>query len=363
MTHTQSFRRLQIAAAGLALGSFTLAGCSSDSSSGDDAAAAGGCNGEEVSVGMTSSASDAPFYIADEKGYFQDNGLTVEFVPFDSAAKMIAPLGGGQLDVGAGAPSAGFYNAVARDVNLRVVADKGSMPEHYGYMPLLVRKDLVDTGKVQDIGDLAGLKIAEPAEATATSSTLATMLDSAGLGYDDVNHEFIGFGEHSAAFSNEAIDAALTTEPSATVAVEQGVAVRLATPPDFYENQQLAVVLYSETFAQDRPEVAQCFMSAYLQGARDYDKAFVEGELTGKAGDEVASIVSAATGLEEDLYRKIVPNFVDPNGAVNLDSMKKDYAFFEEQGFLESSVEIEDIVDPSFAEAAVEELGAFEGNG
>jgi NitT/TauT family transport system substrate-binding protein len=312
---------------------------------------------------MTSSASDAPFYIADEKGYFEEEGLTVEFVPFDSAAKMIAPLGGGQLDVGAGAPSAGFYNAVARDVNLRIVADKGSMPENYGYMPLLVRKELVDSGKVKDIGDLKGLKIAEPAEATATSSTLATILDSAGMSYDDVSHEFIGFGEHPAAFANGAIDAALTTEPSATVAEEQGAAVRLASPPEFYDNQQLAVVLYSDVFAKESPAVAQCFMNAYLQGARDYATAFVDGELQGDNADEVVSIVTEATGLDEALYRKIVPNFVNPNGEVNVESLQKDYDFFEAQGFLEDSVDIDEIVDPSFAEAAVEELGEFEGNG
>ena len=361
MTRSTPFFRAQAGVAALVVGAFTLTACGGT----QDAAADGGsgCNGQEVSVGITNSASDAPFYVADQKGYFEDAGLKVEFLPFDSAAKMIAPLGAGQLDVGAGAPSAGFYNAVSRDVNLRIVADKGSMPENYGYMPLLVRKELVDSGKVQDIGDLKGLKVAEPAQATATSSTLSTMLGSAGLGYDDVQHEYIGVGEHPAAFANGAIDAALTTEPSATVAEQQGDVVRLATPPDFYDNQQLAVVLYSDAFAKDDAEAAQCFMDAYLKGARDYDEAFVEGELTGEAGDEVAGIVAEATGLDEELYRQIVPNYVDPDGTVNMDSLKQDYAFFDKQGYLEGSVQVDDIVDDSFAQAAVDKLGEFEGNG
>ncbi len=58
-----------------------------------------------------------------------------------------------------------------------------------------------------------------------------------------------------------------------------------------------------------------------------------------------------------------MPNFVDPNGEVNEESLQKDYDFFEAQGFLEDFVDIDEIVDPSFAEAAVEELGEFEGNG
>lgn len=329
---------------------------------GDDSSAAGtSCEGSEVTVGITNSSSDAPLYIADKKGYFNDQGLSVKLQPFDSAAKMIAPLGSGQLDVGAGAPSAGFYNAVGRDLPIHIVADKGSMPENYGYMPLLVRKDLVDSGKVDDIADLKGRKIAEPAQATATSSTLSTMLGSAGLTYNDVKHEYIGFSEHVTAFQNGAIDAALTTEPSATVAEERGLVTRLATPPDFYDQQQLAVLLYSGTFAEEEKAVGTCFMTAYLRGARDYVSAFENGKLVqGKRGDEVVDIVTEAVGLKPDLYRKIVPNYVDPDGKVNVESLKKDYAFFKEQGLLQSDVDVSGIVDPSFAKAAVGKLGEYQ---
>jgi NitT/TauT family transport system substrate-binding protein len=346
-----------LAASGLLL---TACGGSSGQTASGTAA---GCDGTKVSVGITKSASDAPFYVANQKGYFKEEGLTVDFVPFDSAAKMIPPLGGGQLDVGAGAPSAGFYNAVARDVNLRIVADKGSMPEHYGYMPLMVRKELFDSGKVTKIADLQGLKVAEPAQATATSSTLSTMLASANLKYDDVKHEYIGFPEHAAALGNGAIDASLTTEPSATAAEQQGAAVRLATPPDFYDNQQLAVVLYSDTFAKDKAKAAQCFMNAYLKGARDYISAFDNGKLRAGAGDAIAKIVADASGLDAALYAKTTPNYVDPDGKVNVKSLQKDYDFFDKQGYLEGSVKIDDIVDTSFAKAAVAKLGPFKSSG
>jgi NitT/TauT family transport system substrate-binding protein len=339
-----------------------LAACGGDSEDGGaqtEAAAGEACTGEEVAVGTTNSASDAPLYIAQEKGYFEDAGISVTLQPFNSAAQMIAPLGAGDLQVGAGAPSAGFYNAVASAVELRIVADKGSMPENYGYMPLMVRKDLVDSGEVTEIADLAGRKVAEPAQGTATSSTLGTMLDSAGLAYDDVQHEYIGFSEHATAFDNGAIDASLTTEPNATVAEQQGVAVRLAAPPEFYDNQQLAVLLYSGEFAEESAGAGHCFMRAYLQAARDYVNAFEDGQLTGESAEEIAGIVTEATGLDPELYRQIVPNYVDPNGEVNMDSLQKDYEFLSEQGLIDGEVVVEDIVDLSFSEAAVEALGEY----
>src|SRR5829696_5607579 len=67
-----------------------------------------------LQVGVTRTLSEAGQWIALERGYFQEQGIAVEFTQFDSAARMIAPLGSGQLAVGSGAISAGLFNAIAR---------------------------------------------------------------------------------------------------------------------------------------------------------------------------------------------------------------------------------------------------------
>ncbi|HEY4318229.1 MAG TPA: ABC transporter substrate-binding protein, partial [Herbaspirillum sp.] len=76
-----------------------------------------------VRVGLANASSDVGFFIADKKGYFKQEGLSVSFTPFDSAAKMVAPLGAGQIEVGAGSPSVGLYNAIARGIEIKIVAD------------------------------------------------------------------------------------------------------------------------------------------------------------------------------------------------------------------------------------------------
>ena len=314
-----------------------------------------------VSMGLTNSVSDAPFIIADAKGYFEEAGIDAELTTFDSGARMIAPLGSGQLDVGAGAPSAGFYNALTRDLNFRIVADKGSMPQGYGYFPLLVRADLYESGEVTEPADLAGLTVAEAAQGIAGSSTLNTILETGGLTYDDVEHEFIGFGEHLTAYANGAIDASLTTEPSATLIEDQGLAVRLGDVSEYYPNQQLAVILYGGQFINRDDDAGVCTMIAYLKGARDYVNALENGALTGEGAEEIVEIVSSATGVDPELYRRITPNWVDPDGRVNMESIEKDYQFLKDQGVLEGDVDLSQVVDPSFAEAAVEELGEWEG--
>ena len=114
---------------------------------------------ETVRVGIVGASSDAPFFIADAKGYFSAEGLALELTSFDSGAKMVAPLGTGDLDAGGGAVSVGLYNAVKRGVGLKIVADKVHYGPGYGFASLLVRKSLVDTGKFKHYGDLKGLRL------------------------------------------------------------------------------------------------------------------------------------------------------------------------------------------------------------
>ncbi|MFG1418946.1 ABC transporter substrate-binding protein [Xanthobacter sp. V0B-10] len=311
---------------------------------------------DKVRVGINNVISDVVFHLAQERGFFKEQGLEVELVTFDSGPKMIAPLGAGQIDVGAGASSAGLYNAAARGIDIKVVADKGSTPKGYDYMPLMVRKDLVDRGKVKTVADLKGLKVGAVGPGAATNAKLAHILGTAGLTYKDVNNNYIGYPQQIAAFTTGAIDAAITTEPSATQAVDNNVAVRFVV--DGYPNQQVAVLLYGGDFIAKRRDVAQRFMNAYVKSARVFNDATAGGRFDGKGADEVVKTIMRTTGLKDaDLFKKMIPNGIDPDGKVDTASMAADLKFFSENGYLEKPAKVEDVVDPSFAIAAVKVLG------
>lgn len=125
---------------------------------------------EKVKIGITNAATDAGFFIADKKGYFRAEGIEVTMTPFASAAGMVAPLGRGQLDVGAGTVAAGLYNAVEQGIHLRIVADKGSVTDKLEYSTLLVRKDLVDSGRYKSLADLKGMTIATASPGSGSES-------------------------------------------------------------------------------------------------------------------------------------------------------------------------------------------------
>jgi NitT/TauT family transport system substrate-binding protein len=228
---------------------------------------------ETVTVGAVNSVADTPFLIADRKGFFHDVGIDVKFQTFDSGASMIAPIGTGQIDVAGGAPAAGLYNAIARGINMKIVADRASDPPGYGFNVLLVRKDLVTSGRYKTLADLKGMKFAEPGKGSTSLATTERLLQKAGLKYDDVEHVFLAFPEQVVALQNGSIDATCVLEPWATQAVKLGIATRIGGDDTWYPNQQLAVVLYSVDFATKRLDAANRFMVAYVRALRYYNDA------------------------------------------------------------------------------------------
>jgi NitT/TauT family transport system substrate-binding protein len=313
----------------------------------------------EVKIGTNNVVSDGLFYIAQEKGYFKEQGIVPKYIVFDGGPKMIAPLGAGQLDVGAAASSAGLFNAVGRGINIKVVADKGSTPPGMDYIPILVRKALVDSGKVKSYKDFKGLKVAESSKGGSPGSKLNEAMKKGGLAYKDAEHVYMGYPQHVLALANGSVDASVTTEPSATQAIESGAAVKFSDD-SLYPNQQVAVVVYSADFIKNKPVLAKKFMIAYLKAVRFYNDAMKGGKLSGPTADEVVSILIKSSNVKDPaVYRNTTPNGVNPNGKVNSEAFMKDFDFFVEQGFIEGKFSVDQMVDNSYVENAVKVLGPY----
>src|SRR5689334_18659512 len=140
-----------------------------------------------VKAGTLATVGDAGWWIAIDQGYFRGQGIELDYETFDSAAAMVAPLANGQIDVGGGAISAGLFNAIARGVEIKAVADKSSSPPGHGTIGLVVRRDLWDGGRVQSPSDLRGMKLGLAGSGVAPETELAAFLEPAGLTLTDLD--------------------------------------------------------------------------------------------------------------------------------------------------------------------------------
>jgi NitT/TauT family transport system substrate-binding protein len=310
-----------------------------------------------VKVGTTNLSSDIGLFLANKRGYFQDEGLKVELIPFDSGAKMIAPLGSGDLDVGAGATSAGLFNAVNRGLKIKVVADKGTNTAEYSYKALMVRTDLIQSGKFKSLADLKGKKVAIIAKGAADESVINQALLKAGLADTDVERIFLPFSQHLNAFLNKAIDAAISSEPGVSVMTRENAAVRFSGLDAFYPVQQTALLLMNGRFFADK-ETAVKFLKAYLRGVRDYSATLAGGKISGPNAEQMIASLSEMTGIHDlSLLRNSVPAYIDPNGKLALDSIRTDLDYFRSRDLVAKDVDLKEVVDTSLVKQAVEALG------
>lgn len=320
-----------------------------------------GAAAQKVKVGMTNVATDIGLFVAQKRGYFQQEGLDVEFITFDSAARMMAPFASGELDVSAGAPSAGFFNAVGRGIDMRIVADKVSTPPGRPSQTLIVRKDLVESGRFKTLADLKGLKLANSAPGTAAWGTIHRIIQKAGLKDADVELVALGFPQQVIALANGAIDAAFPAEPMTTEAVNKGYGVKIVTDAEIYPYHQIATIFYSGKFAKERPAAGRRFMKAFLRGVRDHNDALDDkGFFTGEKGEAIIAILNEYTSVKSpDFYRSFPLAFCNPDGTLNVESIKADYEAFQGAGMIQQPVDPLKAVDLSFLEAALKELGPY----
>ena len=312
-------------------------------------------------VATANAATDVPFWIAHKNGSYKDAGLDVEFTIFPSAARMIAAFASGELDVGGGAPSAALYNAVGRGVGIKMVADKSKTLPGRGTQKLIVRRDLIDSGRYKTLADLKGMKVGNAARGAAASTVIYKFLAKGGLKPADIEEVFLGFPDMVPALANKVIDAALPAEPSASQAVRTANCAIVGNDFDVWPGHQIAVVLYPAGFIRNKPEAAKRFLTAYLRGVRFFNDAAPDGVFTGAKGDQTVAILAEYGPFKDPaVYRSFTIGFCDPSGAMDVPSLEGDLDIFRSQGLIETPVTVAQAMDTSYLEAALKELGPYQ---
>jgi NitT/TauT family transport system substrate-binding protein len=315
-------------------------------------AAIGSANAQEkISLGLVGGGGNAGFFIAASEGYFKAEGLDVTLVPFDAGAKMIPLLGSGQLDVAAGSASASLYNAAARQVPLKIVAGFAQTATNNPYYSMVVKSDLIDSGKFKTYADLKNFKIALNAPGVSATSVLNEAAKLGGLSYDSLNIVYLGFPQQIAAMQNGAIDVTVTIEPFLTSIVSSGVGKIYKSVDEFYPKYQIGLVFFGEAFMKRRA-VAVKFLRAYARGTQMYQKVVHDGRfVAGPDGDKVVSILSTHMNMTEANIRRIYA----PSNTLelNLESLRKDIEFMKARGDVtDKTVAIESLVDLSMLQEA-----------
>lgn len=307
-----------------------------------------------LKFGSSPSASDVGVFIAAEKGYFKEQGITMEMVDFRSVAEMIAPLGTGQLDVIGMPLSSAMLAAADRGVDLKLVADKGQSLPKWEYNWIVLRKDLADSGRVKTPADLKGMKVAVPSPGSQGELAVQVMAERAGLKPGDVEVVVLPFVEQATALGNKAIAASHSIEPYIARGVQEGYSIKWIPNSQLYGGRvQIGNIVFGSLLLKDQ-DLGRRWMVAYLKGVRDYLKAFT----TREGREEVVNILVKYTPIKDPkLYDLMEMPYLDPNGLTDKPSSDVQYKWYVDKGLYTGKKTFDDILDRSFAEYATQKLG------
>lgn len=199
-----------------------------------------------VRVGYIPGAHDvAQLFVADEKGYFSEQGLTIEATPFQTGISLSQALTGGSLDVGVmGAVVANFP---AKGQGVVFVLNNQQVDIHQIWVA-------PDSG-IETIEDLRGATIATTTGA-AGDVILQAALDKAGLTRADLEVVNLDMPAAVNAFITDAVDAVSTWSPF-DQQIEENLpgAKRLATAAELDTPISGGWVANNEFFAEHRDVV------------------------------------------------------------------------------------------------------------
>lgn len=308
---------------------------------------------QPLRIAEDGSPSGAAFYIATERGYFQEMGLEPEFVTFESSAYMLPAVASGDVDVAGGIMTASFLNAVDRGLPIRIIADKGRNIAGASYFDLVRSTRVIN--EVQTLEDMRGRRVAITSEGSVDHIFAELALRAAGLTEEEVEWVIIrDFGQITPALANGSVDVAMHIEPLITAGEAEGIVDRWIDATEFAPDFQVAVALASPVFITDRQDAAQRFMVAYLKGLRDYHAAFAHGVDT----EEIIEIMTIHTPMKDpELWRRVNVVGLNPDGYVIPESVQFQIDWFKEKGLYDGDLTAEDLIDHSLVDFAIEQLG------
>jgi NitT/TauT family transport system substrate-binding protein len=291
-----------------------------------------------------------PLTIAEQRGYFSDEGLRVEISDFQGGAKALEALVGGSADVVCGAYEHTLYMA-AKGISLKAIALQANS---FG---LVVGIEKTRAAAYHGLPDLKGMKIGVTGPGSASDVGLRMLLSKVALTVNDVAIIGVGGGAAAvAAVKAGRLDAIANFDPAISLLQRDGAIktildTRKQNDLDYlYGGPFAASAFYVDArFAERYPKTTQAFANAVVK-ALDWLRA--------ASTEEIAAAVPAEYyGGDRALYRAMIESNrerVSPDGHISNEAAQRTYrnlAMFDDT-LRNARIDIAKTFDNSFVERA-----------
>ncbi|MCX6072323.1 MAG: ABC transporter substrate-binding protein [Chloroflexi bacterium] len=240
-------------------------------------------------MGYIPNVQYAPFYMAVERGYFRDEGLTIDF-DYSYETDGMQLVGAGELQF---TLASGEQVLLARAQGLPVVY----VMNWWNDFPVAVVAP-ASSGIIEP-ADLAGKRVGIPMLSGASYIGYRALLDAAGLAPDIARLDVIGFTQVEAMLAGT-VDAAVVYANNEPFQIEaQGMPVTVILVSDYVPLASNGLVTNEATLQSD-PELVRAVLRAVMHGLQDVladpDTAF----------EVCTKYVEGLAEADQDVQRKVL---------------------------------------------------------
>ena len=290
-----------------------------------------------VGLGYIPSVQFAPFYYAQQQGYYADVGLDVTFQNRIDP-DLITLVGQGTIDVGIG-DGTSIIPAVSQGIPVRYLATI------YGKFPSIVFAK--STSGIRTAADLEGKRLGTPGRYGSGWVMVEALLDSAGLTTEDLEIvEYPDFGQ-GAAVAADAVDAATGFVNNEPVQLELGGSEASVLRVDDIVPLPGPGLIAGVGTLEEREDAIAAFVIASLQ-------AMEEIAADPALGLEAAIAEVPELGTDRATQLAILEATIDTwrgpfqaergLGAVDRDGWQASIEFLEDLGYVPNPITIEDVL-------------------
>jgi NitT/TauT family transport system substrate-binding protein len=315
-----------------------LAGCYPDSQAPASSKASGEPAKVTLAMGYIPSVQFAPFYVAQEKGYFKDAGLDVSF-RYGFESDLLKLVGTNELPFMIGS---GEEVILGRSQGLPV----RYVMRWYRKFPVVLFAKAAKG--IKSPADLVGKKVGLPGLFGASYVGWQALVSASGLDPAKVNLQSIGFTQ-GAAISQDQVDAALDYVVNGPVQLRLAGEDVTVLPVSDYIDLPSNGIITNEKIIKEQPQLVRALVSAALRGLddtlKDPDEAFaISLRAVPEAGGANAKVSRAI--FDESL--KLWQTDADAVGRSDPEAWAKAAAFMKKSGLIQTDVAAADLFTNEF---------------
>ncbi len=295
----------------------------------------------DVIVGTSYFSSYFPIHLAEYEGFYEEQGLNVEFVTLGTTQDALVALLQGDIDVYGTSLTVAPFVVMAEGESLKFVADKAYLdPNGCPYTAWMARPEVLESGQLDDLSNLADLKVNFTLQ---SDYAMDVLLRPVGLTTEDLQFVDVPFTNLIDAFQTGAVDVATSGEPLITRMLNANAAEVWMPWQDYMPEGQLALLWYGPNFLEENREAGNRFMVAYRKAVIQYNE--------GKTDRNVELMAEFTQQDPEEVRQMCWPAF-SPDSSINFDTLIDFQEWAIGKGYMETLVPVEQFWDGSFLDYA-----------